>query len=188
MDLTRGESMAETERVAIAPCPNPKCGKPIWMDHNAAWCYQCGEYFPQEFAARLPQLTKRLGTRAQPVASETPSKAMESASPRARAVMDRYRNVYQIANVIITAGDTIKGAGIVLAVIISVIGVFLASTVGMLSLLTSLIPAAAIGLGSWLSGVLLNAQGQLLLASLDGVVSITPFLTDEEKAEVMSLP
>jgi hypothetical protein len=56
------------------------------------------------------------------------------------------------------------------------------------SLLAGLIPATIVGILSWLSGVLLNAQGQLLLASLDGVVGFSPFLTDEERAEVMKLP
>lgn len=181
--------MAQAERTVIAPCPNPKCGKPVWSDHSDGWCHKCGEYLPEEFVAKLPRLVAhQASAKSSPSEYESIGKAMEIASPRARAAMGRYRDAYRVANVVVTAGDAIKVVGFTLAVLIALIGVVVASKIGMLSLLAGLIPAATIGLLSWLGGVLLSAQGQLLLASLDSVVGISPFLTDEERAEVMRLP
>jgi hypothetical protein len=37
-------------------------------------------------------------------------------------------------------------------------------------------------------GILVSAQGQILKASLDNAVNGSPFLTNEHRAKVMSLP
>jgi len=40
----------------------------------------------------------------------------------------------------------------------------------------------------YLLGVLVSAQGQILKASLDGAVNSSPFLTNQHRAKIMSLP
>jgi hypothetical protein len=180
--------LAQPEIAEGVQCPNPKCGKPLPSNHSDPWCHHCGEYFPDDIAAKLPQLVAFRAARNRPALHDSVGKAMENATPRARAVMGRYRDAYRVANVIISAGNTIKGIGLVLAVIIALLALITASKVGILALFAGVIPAATIGLLSWLSGVLLTSQGQLLLASLDGVVGASPFLTDDEKSEAMSLP
>jgi hypothetical protein len=40
-------------------CPNPRCGEPVTLDQDDAWCHECGEYFSADFAARLPRLIER---------------------------------------------------------------------------------------------------------------------------------
>jgi hypothetical protein len=44
-----------------------------------------------------------------------------------------------------------------------------------------------VGLLFYLLGVLVAAQGQTLLASLDSAVNSSPFLTNHQKAEILSL-
>jgi hypothetical protein len=38
--------MAKGSAEVITHCPNPKCGKPIYSDHNNPWCIECGEPLP----------------------------------------------------------------------------------------------------------------------------------------------
>jgi hypothetical protein len=40
----------------------------------------------------------------------------------------------------------------------------------------------------FLFGILISAQGQILLAQADSAIHTSPFLTEEEKAKAMSLP
>jgi hypothetical protein len=44
-----------------------------------------------------------------------------------------------------------------------------------------------VGLLFYLLGVLVAAQGQILLASLDSAVNSSPLLTNDQKAEILSL-
>ena len=193
--------MPQAERGQFVPCPNPRCGKPVRRDQNDAWCHECGEYFPDDFAMQLPRLMESRGvvnpvgssaTSWQPEAprlgEELPGPAVESGTLRTRAVMKRYREAYRVANIISSVGDSIKTIGITVAVIFGFIGLFAASQMGMLGVFAGLFSSASLGILSWLSGVLLNSQGQQLLAALDGAVSTSPFLTDDERAEIMTLP
>jgi hypothetical protein len=43
------------------------------------------------------------------------------------------------------------------------------------------------GLVLYVFGILISAQGQILQATLDSAVNSSPFLTDEMRAEMMSL-
>jgi hypothetical protein len=112
---------------------------------------------------------------------------------RIKAVAKRYLDAYRIARVTVGFGSTIKGIGAVLAVLL-VLGAFLILGLGRLgqSGLVVLIMVAIIAGIVWLVfyvlGVLVSAQGQILLASLDGAVHSSPFLFDDEKAQVMKLP
>jgi ribosomal protein S27AE len=135
--------MSPSEKVEIAPCP--KCGKPIWSDHRDPWCHKCGEYFLADFRAKIPRLADRGVQVTQPAAEEviSDSKAMQSASPRARAVMMRYRDSYRVASVIVSVGDTIKGVGLVLAVILAIVGFIATAEHGILPVLTGLLPAVS---------------------------------------------
>jgi hypothetical protein len=42
----------------IAQCPNPKCGKPIYIDHSDTWCYDCGDSLPENIRSQLPKIQK----------------------------------------------------------------------------------------------------------------------------------
>lgn len=179
--------MGREDRIAVAPCPNSKCATPIWSDHNDSWCHKCGEYFPDYFKAKLPRLAQR-----QSPADRSAEPAIASAGPappRALAVMNRYRAAYRIANTITEAGGVIKLAGFGLAILVALSGLMAASQIGAsVFSVIGIISAVTTALSAWLGGLLLSAQGQLLLAALDQTVGASPFLEDAEKAQVMGLP
>ncbi len=47
--------------------------------------------------------------------------------------------------------------------------------------------ALVLGLMGFILGMLISAQGQILMASLDGSVNTSPFLSEAGKAKVMGL-
>ena len=107
------------------------------------------------------------------------------------AVMIRYNDAYLVAKATTTFGTIIKAIGFLLAFGMlsgalavanqqSSDGKILFITVGVVA---ALITAAMF----YLFGVLVSAQGQILKASLDGAVNSSPFLTDDQRAQTMSL-
>ncbi len=123
----------------------------------------------------------------------------------AEAVRRRYRDAYRVADATVSFGNGIKGVGVVLALLIGLGTLFTSgyfssnqSTWGSGGLLSAfgagsmlLIPgmmfAGFVGLLFYLLGVLVAAQGQTLLASLDGAVNSSPFLTNGQRADIMCL-
>ena len=104
-------------------------------------------------------------------------------------VMSRYTDAYLVARTTTTIGSAVKIVGIVLAVLTLVIGFIVAnrldqSQFGLLALLWAVI----VGVPLYVLGILVSAQGQILKATLDSAVTNSPFLTEDQMAEVMSLP
>jgi hypothetical protein len=54
--------MPQTQARAISNCPNPKCNKPIPIDHPYTWCGECGVPLPEDIKAQIPRLEKALDT------------------------------------------------------------------------------------------------------------------------------
>jgi hypothetical protein len=173
------------EKLAIAPCPNPGCATPIWSDHGDSWCHKCGEPFPEALRARLPRVAERPAVAKPSIPRD--DDALLVAPPRVRALATRYRESYLLAETIVGAGTVVKVLSVILAVTIGALGLSAASEVGF-GHGAAVISALTVGLGSWLGGLLLTAQGQLLLASLDQAVGTSPFLEDDQKAAIMALP
>ncbi|MEK6304553.1 MAG: hypothetical protein AABO41_28025 [Acidobacteriota bacterium] len=97
----------------------------------------------------------------------------------ATALMTRYRDAYLVARATATIGKVIKGIGIlVVALGLGSAGQYL----GGIGLLVALVGGLL-----YCAGVLVGAQGQVLLASLDTAVNSSPFLTNEDRARAMSL-
>ncbi len=123
---------------------------------------------------------------------------MDHVSARAMSVVKRYRDAYRVANVIVGVSKAFKGIGLALMAVVVLICLILAlkgsSSEGgqgagtIVAILGSLVAGAIVWLVFWMVGVLVGAQGQILLASLDGAVNQSPFLQDEQRAEAMSLP
>jgi hypothetical protein len=112
-------------------------------------------------------------------------------SQREVRVVRRYDDAYLVANATVVVGKTIKVIGAVLAGLI-VVGTLLSTTevkgdatIGLL--LIGAIVSGVIGLFCYALGTLVKAQGQMVQASLDGAVNTSPFLTDELRAEIMSV-
>jgi hypothetical protein len=159
-------------------CPN--CGKQT--DTNFKYCEHC--------ATDLSQFRKP----PQPL-SHASTNADESSE--AKSLKKRYKDAYLVARTTTGIGSMIKGVGALLGILIF-FGAF-ALAAGQRNVygvrgdiqLISLIVAGIFGGTVWLVffiwGVLVSAQGQILKASLDGAVNGSPFLTNEQRATIMSL-
>jgi hypothetical protein len=120
------------------------------------------------------------------------------------AVMDRYRDGYLVAKTLDGFGRTLKILGAIIGGGIMFFGFVIGSSLaGAASSMGSVgtgagsfffflfsfgIWGAVIGGIFWVMGTLVSAQGQVLKAQLDGAVYASPFMSDADKARVMSLP
>ena len=108
------------------------------------------------------------------------------------ALMKRYKDAYIVARVTNRFGWMIKAIGIIVAVLLVLVGFMVAnnsgprdpmSIVGILGIAFGVFTGALF----YIIGVLVSAQGQTLMASLDSAVNSSPFLTNEHRAKIMSL-
>jgi hypothetical protein len=109
-----------------------------------------------------------------------------------QAVLKRYIDAYRVARFTTGAGSLIKISGGVLAVVIGLGTLFVAgqyrnSTEQMVFFFIGVISAVFAGGLLFLFGVLVAAQGEVLKAILDTAVNASPFLTNKQRAEIMSL-
>jgi hypothetical protein len=143
-----------------------------------------------------------LGTSPQPsLVSSSPSYSrtasigedVSGASNQVAAVMKRYKDAYIVARVTSGFGKTIKTIGVIIGVLLVLIGFLIAnkngpqnpiSYVGITGIFIGIFGGALF----YIIGVLVSSQGQILKASLDGAVNSSPFLANEHKAKIMSLP
>jgi hypothetical protein len=108
------------------------------------------------------------------------------------SIITRYRDAYSVANNMERFGNAIKSIGIGLAILLFLlIAVFTSSlrssnSVGTI-LFSGVILALLTGVFFFSIGTWISAQGQLLKATLDTAVNSSPFLTNDQKASVMSL-
>lgn len=137
------------------------------------------------------------------------SDAMVATSPRASVLAGRYRDAYLIAKVTAGLGITIKVVGFVLGGSIFLGGllfaflaaaqignrdlsgnVFTYSSISVfgVTLFVGIFWGFIVGFVFYFIGVIVSAQGQVLLATLDNTVGNSPFLEGEQKAAIMSLP
>ena len=108
---------------------------------------------------------------------------------------ERYHVAYRHAHWLEQAGDLIQTVGWVLGAIIFCGSIFVAHTVmNHLTPTADWLPPAGLAIGAiitvfflWLVGVLVYARGQDLEASLDSAVNSSPFLSNTQRAKVMSL-
>ena len=113
------------------------------------------------------------------------------------AFVRRYEDLYRAANVMTGLGNTVKVVGIVLASVILffwfIVAIAMASSwLGAIAFFLSLVIGVAFGalVGGlfFLLGVLISAQGQLLMSHADSAVHTSPFLSYQQRATAMSLP
>jgi hypothetical protein len=123
-------------------------------------------------------------------------------SLRTTSVVKRYTDSYRAAKFQTGIGTIVKIASIAVGVLIALVAVIAASSIpiqqpGFFGPTVSIVAPLVQGLGvlggaviagiGFLFGVMISAQGQLLKASLDAAVNTSPFLANEDRAEVMSL-
>jgi hypothetical protein len=119
--------------------------------------------------------------------------ASAAASNQVTSIMRRYQDAYLVARVTDGFGGLIKAIGIIAALLLIVVGALVIANGrpgDAIFAMGVMIVAFGIFVGSlfYLLGVLVSAQGQILKASLDGAVNNSPFLTNEHRARIMSLP
>ncbi len=107
----------------------------------------------------------------------------------ANALSVRYRDGYRKGMFIAGFGQFVKIAGAVLGVIIAVAGLYAYQTSaigGSLAVMFACVIAGGIlALTFFVLGVIISAEGQLLLAALDTAVNSSPFLTDDQRAQII---
>jgi hypothetical protein len=116
-----------------------------------------------------------------------------AASDRISVLVKRYKDAYLVAKVTDGFGGLIKGVGITGGTVLVIIGIFVITAdkpyaptfaLGIMILIAGVIA----GLLFYIIGVLVSANAQVLKASLDSAVNSSPFLTNEHRAKIMSLP
>lgn len=106
------------------------------------------------------------------------------------AVSSRYSDAYAVARTIDGAGLTIKVIGFVIGALLALASLAVGSKggFGIAFGLIGIALAGAITTVLFLLGTLASAQGQILKAALDTAVNSSDFLTDQDRARIMSLP
>jgi hypothetical protein len=167
----------------------------VWTEGLPAW--ERADSIPGIFAAVQPHADANIEGRA--VSVQNRNIHMQSKTP-AQNLGKRYRDAYRTAKVTSVLGLVVKIIGFILG---SLIVAFSALTGlgglanmgqqnfgGVAGIAGALFVFGAvygflIGFVFFVLGTLLSAQGQLLLATLDGTVASSPFLDDEEKLRIM---
>jgi hypothetical protein len=186
----------------------PKCSATIPGDYKMIWCPRCDKPFPDDIKALVlarPAVAEPMTHQSSEHAGTTDSSsgagvqmAQSTATPtgpsrQATALIERYKDAYLVARFVNGFGSLIKGIGIVAAILSILVGIILVVNgslgdavfaMGIVLIFFGLL----MGIFSYFFGVLVSAQGQILKASLDGAVNSSPFLTNEHRVEIMSLP
>ncbi len=104
--------------------------------------------------------------------------------------MSRYRDAYRVGRRTVAAGETIKMIGYVPAGAIAFLTIVFASGYrGIPALLMLVFGGTVAGLVGglfWLAGIVVGGQGRIMQATLDTAVNTSPFLNDDERAQLMS--
>lgn len=122
-----------------------------------------------------------------------------SESSETRILLNRYTDAYTVAKVTVGVGSVIKTVGILLGILILIASFALGSFAAgsgrasesggafVVVLFIGAINGFIVGFIFYVIGIIVSAQGQILKASLDSAVNGSPFLTNERKAQIMSL-
>lgn len=172
------------------------CG--LVISAAATECDSCGYGTPygvgleEEQEVEEAQVERTIASPAKPNPIGQRDSSAGTAS-QASAVMKRYKDAYIGARVMNGFGGIIKTIGIVIGGLLALVGFIVANNGGPGNPMSILgIAGIVVGIiaGAWfyIIGVLVSAQGQILKASLDSAVNNSPFLTNEHRATIMSLP
>ena len=152
-------------------CSN--CSNPI--DAKTKFCPYCDAPIEIEYSA-----------------TKDSSGVVVSGGNQISALVKRYKDAYLVARITDGFGNLIKQIGIAIAILLIIIGALATMNAGQDATfavgILSVIFGIFVGVLFYLLGVLVSAQGQILKASLDSAVNGSPFLTNEHRAKIMSLP
>jgi len=168
-------------------CPN--CGKEI--SANASRCKHCLQEIspnPSDFRASTADTQDRANSGIH--LSEPLTPAQHSAVLALRATK-RYADAYAVASSVDAQGRLLKGLAVVFAVVIGLMTLIAATRIEGKIAMALLVNGAIVAALVWSIvhglGVRIAAEGQHLLASLDIAVHTSPFMSDAQRAQAMSL-
>ena len=183
------------------------CGQWIDEGHENHWCPKCGLPLPRSVLGRLPKLPKLITPEAAAAASDLHTRWVAAGQPGAAAsdsaagsdsvvgempssspVVNRYRDAYRVGAALVDIGNAIKFVGAILGGIIFLVSLSSKNLLGVGAVVLGIFIAAIVGILFWICGVIVAAQGQILLATVDTAVASSHFLTDTERAQAMGLP
>jgi len=158
----------------------PHCGAEWELDALEAeqeefHCSACNQSFPLRPS---PQ------TSAEGAATATTGPRMIS-----RRAASRYSDAYIVAGAVVRIGGYVRVVAVVVTVIGLLGGIIAASSSPSPGVLFvgGIVFGVAAGIPLYVLGILISAIGEHIKASLDSAVHTSPFLSDAEKASVMSL-
>lgn len=112
-------------------------------------------------------------------------------TPDVFALIGRYRDAYLVGNTIAGLGTSIKIFGVVIGILIAGVTWWLGENL-FLDRDPAILIATLVGLlfggGIFIIGILVSAQGHVLVASIDSAVNSSPFLDNGHRAKIMGLP
>jgi|GEM_PF-676644 len=102
-------------------------------------------------------------------------------------LLQRYLDAYRIANGTILLGTIIKWGSVILAAIIIIASATESKSQGELVIASAIAFGIAIAIVGFALGVMISAQGQIMLATVDTAVNTSPFATMGEKAKIIGI-
>lgn len=164
-------------------------------EHLSDYSKELEEIILEELQRRKLSVPEPTVQKPEPAIRPAPAFIKYSLSGRESALSQRYNDAFLVAKVTVGIGSIFKTIGIVLACLIFVtffgIGSYASAGNGGL-LLVGLIGGAfyafIVGSVFYVIGIIVSANGQILNAALDNTVGNSPFLTNDLKARIMSLP
>lgn len=101
---------------------------------------------------------------------------------------NRYFDAYLTVRAINGVGSLVKMLAIAFSIIVFLAGIAISGEARDIRLILSgLLLAIAFGVPIYVLGILVSAQGQILKATLDTAVHSSPFLSDDQRASIMSI-
>src|ERR1044072_4183701 len=174
------------------------CGSTV--PHQTKFCIHCGNSLETEKSSQNVSNTEPVTFKplihTQPVTERTlisdvtSTEKLGPSLPASESVMKRYRDAYHIAKLTDMAGHIFKAIGALMAILTLIIFGLALKTDFLergYAALVGLFFAGVVFLLFLAAGLVISAQGQNLKANLDCAANSSPFLTSEQKAEVMSL-
>jgi hypothetical protein len=110
----------------------------------------------------------------------------ETSERYSQSLSKRYSNAYRVSGFFTFAGGFTQVAGFIVAILL-LAGGFAAYNSNQAIAIAAAGAAIPLGVGSFVTGMLISAQGQMLRASIDTAINTSPFLTVEQRAQIMSL-
>jgi len=170
-------------------------------------CIKCGGSIKDgsKFCSSCGQVTNSAPTVQQSAKIESPDDwanyaGLARSDGLSKAVMKRYKDAYRVSKAVVGIGTVIKVVGGILGGIVGLIFLVVGSAMSQLGgmygrnegasfvvLIVGVLYGGIVFLFFYVVGVIVSAQGQILKAGLDTSVHTSPFVSNDDKAKIMSL-